>query len=454
MKIDYKRKILPPAVAVSLALFAVNSGQDFGSALEDRSATSADRRAAETVAHGVADVAAPGFAGGQLNALFSGMPTASAGDATYGPRTVAAVDRSGSANTLTADDAAGNAEDAASARAGARAKMSSQVALLAGIGGPERVDLVIRFSDHPDLVDADRVAELGGEVVRSYRTLEMQTVRLPASALYEFALEPDVERLSLDETVSISSVSSRQTANVPGSASGNFAYSGQGVGVAILDTGIAEHADLQASVIQYSFLKGAYPVPTIVNGEVTATNSDPREDLFGHGTHVAGIIAGSGGQSNNAYQGAAQQSQLLSLQVLDSHGNGTMSDIMAALDWLLTYGSYFDVRIANLSLGKGISESNTTDPLVLAVEALWDNGVVMVIAAGNLGSGGSMTIKSPGNSRKVITVGSLTDSSTSSFGDDYVSSFSSRGPSVGDYVMKPDLVAPGNRLIAAIPDVA
>jgi serine protease AprX len=125
---------------------------------------------------------------------------------------------------------------------------------------------------------------------------------------------------------------------------------------------------------------------------------------------------------------------------------------MAALDWLLVYGHHFDVRVANLSLGKPISESNTTDPLVHAVEALWDSGVVTVVAAGNLGARGHMTVKSPGNSRKVITVGSLTDRDTGQdFTDDFVSSFSSRGPTAGDLVLKPDLVAPGNRIVAAIP---
>ena len=85
------------------------------------------------------------------------------------------------------------------------------------------------------------------------------------------------------------------------------------------------------------------------------------------------------------------------------------------------------------------------------MEQLWDQGVVVIAAAGNLGNQGDVTIKSPGNSRKIITVGSLTDAGTADFSDDFVSSFSSRGPSAGDLVLKPDLVAPGNRLIAAIP---
>ena len=87
-----------------------------------------------------------------------------------------------------------------------------------------------------------------------------------------------------------------------------------------------------------------------------------------------------------------------------------------------------------------------------ATEALWDAGMVVVAAAGNLGRNGHFTIKSPGNSRKIITVGSLTDKGTGNdFSDDFVSTYSSRGPTAGDNVLKPDLVAPGNRVGAVIP---
>ena len=360
----------------------------------------------------------------------------------------------------------------------ARAKMSGPVAALAMAGGSEPVELVISYDDHPELFDAERVRELGGEVVRAYNVLDVQTIRLPAWAIDELAIEANVDRLSLDEQITSTALtdaekaakkaakkiireeiggkasSSRRTANLPTAGSANAVYSGSGVAVAVLDTGVASHGDLAGNVMQYSFLNGAYPIPTVVDGQVVAYNDGPRVDEFGHGTHVAGIIAGSGNASADDFKGSATNVSILSLQVLDGHGNGSMSNVMAALDWLLQYGHHFDVRVANLSLGKGISESNETDPLVHAVEALWDQGVVVVAAAGNLGTGGALTIKSPGNSRKIVTVGSLTDSGTEHLDDDYISSFSSRGPSIGDFVMKPDLVAPGNRIVAAIPALA
>ncbi len=331
-----------------------------------------------------------------------------------------------------------------------RDKMSGPVAALASAGGTGMVEIVVRYSEYPALFDDEVIAALGGEVTRSYKTLEMRAIRIPADALLDLASEDKVDWLSVDDDVSFTSVASREAANVPTSGSAFAGYSGSSVGIAVVDSGVAQHADLDPNIIQYSFLGGAYPVPVIENGEITALNNDSREDTFGHGTHVAGILTGSGEEAADDFQGTATSAKVLSLQVLNESGSGSMSDVMAALDWLLVYGSYFDVRVVNLSLGKGISESNTTDPLVLAVEDLWDAGMVVVVAAGNDGNAGSMTITSPGNSRKAITVGSLTDNGSGSvFTDDYVSTFSSTGPTIGDFVLKPDLVAPGNRVVAA-----
>ncbi|MDJ0748154.1 MAG: S8 family serine peptidase [Woeseiaceae bacterium] len=332
-----------------------------------------------------------------------------------------------------------------------REKMSGPVAALLAAGGNGSAELVVRYSERPELFDDELVAELGGEVLRHYDHLEMRAVRLPVASLEGLASDENVDWLSLDEPVGSMSVSSREAANAPSPTSANFGYTGNGVGIAVLDTGVSRHADLGDNVLQYSFLNGAYPVPDIANGEVVHPNVNGRDDKFGHGTHVAGLIGGSGDYSSNDYKGMAPGATILSLQVLDGDGNGSMSDVMAALDWLMTYGEYFNVRVVNMSLGKGISESNTTDPLVLAVEELWDAGLVVVISAGNDGYAGTMTVNSPGNSRKVITVGSITDNGTGlDFSDDYTSSFSSQGPTIGDYVLKPDLLAPGNRLIGAV----
>ncbi len=338
------------------------------------------------------------------------------------------------------------------AKVSPREKMSGPVAALAAAGGSQHVEIVVRYEQHPELFDDEVIASLGGEVVRGYNNFDLRAIRLPASALEDLALEDNVDWLSLDNDVASLSVASRLSANLPESIAVDGGYSGQDVGIAIIDTGVSKHSVLGEGFLQYSFLGGAYPAPLVQDGTIVAYNDTGRDDRFGHGTHVAGIIVGDGADSGGSYEGSARGASLLALQVLDHKGAGQMSDVLAALDWLYEFGGYFDVRVVNLSLGMGIAESNTTDPLVLAVEKLWDAGIVVVAAAGNEGFHGNMTITSPGNSRKVITVGSLTDSETGNdYTDDYVSSFSSRGPTVGDYVLKPDLVAPGNRLVAAVP---
>ena len=340
---------------------------------------------------------------------------------------------------------------ASSIPSAARAKMSGPVAALAARGGEQPAEIVVTYDKYPELFENSRIAALGGEVLRRFETLDMMAVRLPASSLVDLATEDTVDRLSLDDDVR-SLGSERATANLPLTGSANAVYRGSSIGVAIIDTGIASHADLPDHVRQYSFLNGAFPRPVIEDGAIVSYADDSREDLYGHGTHVAGIVAGDGSDSSGEHVGAADRAHLLGLQVLGGTGVGSTSDVIAALDWLAQYGRYFDIQVVNLSLGQGVMESVDTDPMVAAAEALWDQGMVVVVAAGNFGRAGNATIMSPGNSRKVITVGSLTDNGTGSdFSDDYVSTFSSRGPTQGDLVLKPDLVAPGNRLVAAIP---
>jgi serine protease AprX len=333
----------------------------------------------------------------------------------------------------------------------ATAKMSGPVAALAMAGGPGSTEVIVSYREHPELFEDGRVEALGGEILRHYEVLDLLAISIPNKSLIDLAIADDVERISLDEVVLAGSAASRRAANSPKYPSGNAAFKGTGQTIAILDTGVAPHEDLSGTVRQYSFLNGAFPHPEIDGSEIDAYNQDPRVDGYGHGTHVAGIVAGNGRGSGGQFRGPAPETTILSLQVLDADGHGQMSDVMAALDWLLQYGSHFNVSVANLSLGKPITESYATDPLVAAVDAVWDSGIVVVVAAGNFGRHGYFSITSPGNSRKVITVGSLTDNGTGEdFSDDYASTYSSRGPTAVDHVVKPDLVAPGNRVVAAL----
>src|SRR5262249_39413223 len=144
--------------------------------------------------------------------------------------------------------------------------------------------------------------------------------------------------------------------------------------------------------------------------------------------------------------GVAPAAKLVSVRVLDGLGQGSTSAMLAGLDWVLQHKSQYGIRVVNLSLGHPVYEAPETDPLVQAVEGLWDAGIVVVCSAGNSGRDGHGTISSPCNSRKVITVGALNDRKTALTLDDTVATYSSQGPTRFNLVAKPDLVAPGNKI--------
>jgi serine protease AprX len=175
---------------------------------------------------------------------------------------------------------------------------------------------------------------------------------------------------------------------------------------------------------------------------------DGSIDPNGHGTHVAGILVGNGSASSGQFTGVAPEASLVSVRVLNDQGQGRTSDMLAGLQWILDHKDAYGIRVLNLSLGHPIYEAAEVDPLVQAVDSLWDAGVVVVCAAGNGGRSGHGSISSPCNSRKVITVGALNERKTFDSLDDMITTYSSRGPTRIDLIAKPDLLAPGNRIVS------
>ncbi|MCI0656331.1 MAG: S8 family serine peptidase, partial [Acidobacteria bacterium] len=176
-------------------------------------------------------------------------------------------------------------------------------------------------------------------------------------------------------------------------------------------------------------------------------------DPYGHGTHVAGIIAGDGTSSSDPrsfrrFNGIAPRARIVSVRVLDGNGSGRVSDVLSGIDWVLSHHDEYGIRVLNLSLGHPVEESSMTDPLCRAVEAVWKAGILVVAAAGNAGAEGSASIHSPGNDATILTVGASNNYQTGSRFDDILTSYSSRGPTLLDHVVKPDLVAPGNRTLS------
>ena len=207
----------------------------------------------------------------------------------------------------------------------------------------------------------------------------------------------------------------------------NSFYTGKGIGVCILDTGIYEHIDFAIRIWAfYDFL---------------SFKRRPYDDN-GHGTHVAGLAAGDGTASMGKYRGAAPGCGIISLKVLDRYGNGSQEDVLRALRWVREYRWQYGIRVVNISVGTTCNSGKDHVRLLDSVEQLWDEGMVIVTAAGNQGpKPGSIT--APGSSKKVITVGSsdLLEGS---------GAISGRGPTE-DCVCKPDVVAPGNQIISCLP---
>ncbi|MCX6549757.1 MAG: S8 family serine peptidase, partial [Acidobacteria bacterium] len=223
---------------------------------------------------------------------------------------------------------------------------------------------------------------------------------------------------------------------------------GQGIVVALIDSGVdATHPALAGKVVFQKDFTGA----------------NDLTDRFGHGTHIADVIAGTdvavpAAGANGTIGGVAPGARIVSLKVLQADGSGSSSDVIRAMQWVLKNGRKLGVRVVNLSMGHPVFESYTEDPLCQAAQKLVDAGFIVVASAGNYGKvtvdgkeimvyGG---IASPGNLPDAITVGALNTKGTVARGDDVVTTYSSRGPSAIDMVMKPDLVAPGNRLYAAM----
>ena len=282
------------------------------------------------------------------------------------------------------------------------------------------------------------VAQLGGRIVRTLPIIDAQAIEVPNAVLGTLSASPLVARVSLDRIVA---GAMDRTAPTVGAAAirGQYGYDGAGIGIAVVDSGITSwHDDLAAA-------DGGRRVERFV--DFVNGYQSPYDD-YGHGTHVAGIIAGDGFDSSGGRAGIAPAARLLVLKVLDGAGRGRISDVIAALDYIFTQRRALNIRIANLSIATGVYESYDTDPLTLAARRLTQHGIVVVAAAGNRGRNANGReayggITGPGNAPWVLTVGASTHMGTTDRMDDAMAAFSSRGPAAVDSLAKPDVVAPG-----------
>jgi serine protease AprX len=326
-------------------------------------------------------------------------------------------------------------------------KMSQETLDALNISGPDDL-LPVIVQTYGPATDAqlDRARGKGAAVKGRFAAVRGYAAAVPASQLEALAEDPDIERISYDSPVKAhmdvaykAVQGATATLDFPG-------VDGRGVGVAIIDTGVGSHDDLVRPKDQ--------PQPVLVqvgaNMSPVLMSSQGVGDYFGHGTHVAGIINGNAADSSDRYtfrsfRGIAPGARLISVRALGPDGSGYTSDIIAGIDWVVANKALYNIRVLNLSLGHPVYESYKTDPLCRAVKTANDAGIVVVVAAGNDGGIGSGfgTITSPGNEPNVITVGALDDRGTVSRTDDVLAPYSSKGPTLVDFIAKPDLVAPG-----------
>jgi serine protease AprX len=330
---------------------------------------------------------------------------------------------------------------------GHRAHLSDDLVAFAAHHGSARARIIVQGSDEEVDALADRHHL---QIIR--RLADGAVIAASPAEVSELAADAAVDHLSGDVPVHTSmSVSNLSTAadqvraGSPGllGIAAIAGVTGQGIGVAVIDSGISSHAALSKKVVANVSL---------------ITGDSSTADAFGHGTHVAGVIAGNGAAGLNVTPlytgGIAPGAQLINVRVLGGTGMGLTSDVIAGIDWAVANRSKYNIRIINLSLGHPVFEPAATDPLCKAVARAVQAGVVVVAAAGNYGfdpSTGQMIlggITSPGNSPFALTVGAVNTSGTVGRSDDTVATYSSRGPTRYDLAVKPDVAAPGNKIIS------
>ena len=301
----------------------------------------------------------------------------------------------------------------------------------------------------------------GGTVLRELGIINAISARVSAAGAIRLATEPGVRHVSLDAAVAPSSEliaedddalgtvddedgSATYSATVMGDDTSGRRVTGKGVTVAVVDTGIA--GDLPD-------LKGADGRSRVVASVTVHPDAKTAGDTIGHGTHIAGLIAGNGAKRNGAlrgrYLGVAPEAELVSVKVSDDQGSITVADVISGLQAVVELKDQLSIDVANVSLNSSVAESPATDPLAAAAEVVWRNGVTVVAAAGNRGSAPDAVGYGPGNDPFVITVGALDDQGTRPMRDDLVPAWSSRGVTQTG-VAKPEIAAPGSRLISLL----
>ena len=292
------------------------------------------------------------------------------------------------------------------------------------------------------------IHQLGGVITTDLHIINGFAAELPAQAIYRLAGATGVRWVSFDapvaQAVCTGCIDTNQLKNTyirsirADQVWNQSPYrQGQGIGIAIVDSGINDQADFYTVMGQQRLVAAV---------AFNTGNNTTTYDGYGHGSHVAGVVGGNGRGSNGTYIGVAPMSNIINVKVGDdlNQGQGTARTVVQGLQWILDNKDRYNIKVVNLSLNSAVYESYNTSPIDAAVEILWFNKIVVVVSAGNNGAG---TLYPPANDPFVITVGAADDRGTASITDDQVSTFSAYGTSP-DGFNKPDLVAPGRDIVS------
>jgi serine protease AprX len=304
-------------------------------------------------------------------------------------------------------------------------------------------ETVIVTSTGP-LSPAAAVLEVGGTVLTQYHLIDGVDALILTAEEPVLAAMPGIT-VTPDASVSVQSTTESTGPHTPSDAflqetgSAQLASAGdtgQGVTVAVVDTGIDNLPDFSGR---------------LAGGVDLTSNNNPYQDSYGHGTFVAGLIAGNGASSSGQYPGEAPGAKLVSIKVAGADGTTHLGTLISGLEWAVDHQSSYGITVLNISLGFQPSRSTVSNPLDQAVEAVWNSGIAVVASAGNAGPFNG-TVLSPGDDPLVITAGALDDMATASITDDEMNDFSSAGPTSPDGWVKPDLVTSGRSVVSlAVP---
>jgi serine protease AprX len=339
---------------------------------------------------------------------------------------------------------------AGTAVAGAASSAQARLSAVAAKAPARKVTAIVQFKAGFAEKQAKTIVRAhGGKVVSRVPLINGLAVQLPAKQAKALAAEPKVAGLTLNTRVHSTSVdASKLGTSYPKTIKADKLWqrgiTGAGVGVAVIDTGVAGSAP---------DFKAADGSSRIVANVVTSPGATTAGDGFGHGTHVAGIIAGN--SFNRApkdpfygkYVGVAPESNLIAIKAADDAGNATVLDVINGIAFAVDHKAAFNIRVLNLSLSADTPQSYKTDPLDAAVEYAWQRGIVVIAAAGNRGVAPDAVRYAPANDPFVISVGGIDE--TANYGSGKRADWSSTG-TTQDGVAKPEVLAPGAHIVSVL----